>query len=231
MIEIQNVTVKCGGQAVINDLTLTIRNSRVTGLVEPNATTRVALLDAIAGVARPACGTVKVNGYNTQTASREAKRQVGYAPVTLPLFDDMTVLEYLQFVAELRGIDPAASEREARDVLAAVPLPPAADGKLIDGLSPHHRKLLCIATALVGDPEVILVDEPLRELSSADAARIIDLFETLGEAHIVAITASSQERLPAACEDVFALRRIREIAGKDNVAKNTEEVTSDVDDL
>ena len=231
MIEIKNVTVRCGCQAVINDLTMTVRNGRVTGLVEPNAATRVALLDVIAGVTRPDCGTVKVNGYDVSASPRIAKRQVGYAPVTLPVFDDMTAIEYLQFVAELRGMDASTSEREARDVLDAVSLPPAVAGKLIDGLTPHHRKLLCIATALVGDPEVILVDEPLRELPSANAARIVDLFEALGEEHIVLITASSQERLPAVCEDVFALRRIKDNAENGHDEKSTEEVTSDVDDL
>lgn len=224
MIEIRNVTLSHGRTNVLDDLTLTIRNGRVTGVVDPNAAARVALLDVIAGVVRPTRGTVLVNGYDVTAAPKDAKRQVGYAPVSLPIFDDMTAIEYLRFVAELKGMDASTSEREARDVMAAVSLPSTVAGRLIDGLTPHHRKLLCIATALVGDPEVILVDEPLRELPSADAAGIVGLIAMLGESHIVLVTASAQERLPAVCEDVFYLKKL-----KSN--ENTEEVTSNVDDL
>ena len=235
MIEMKGVTLPQGRHDVSDELTLTVRNGRVTGIIEPKAATRVALLDVIAGVVRPTHGTVLINGYDVSTSPRVAKRQVGYAPVTLPIFDDMTAIEYLQFVAELRGMDASTSEREARDVLDAVSLPPAVAGKLIDGLTPHHRKLLCIATALVGDPEVILLDEPLRDLPSAAAAGVVSLIETLGESHIVLVSVSSRERLPAVCEDVFYLRDLKaQVEDEDDAEDDeltTEEETSNVDDL
>ncbi len=217
LIEVQHVTGHYGKVIAVDDVSFKIRNGHVYGLVGPAGAGKTPVMHLMAGCIAPLAGTVLINGYDIQKNPMEAKRQIGYAPADAPLFPDMTPHEYLCFVAEAKGERDERLFRHVRDILHMTDLE-SVQHVLIRHLPEGARRRLNVAQTLTGNPDIILLDEPLEGLDPVRLGELRALIRKLGEKLTVVIAAPTLAELGGLCDHVIELSGGRVTADEDVVA-------------
>ena len=172
MIEVSHLSKKYGTHPAIEDLSFTVGDGQIFGLLGPNGAGKSTIMNILTGYLAPTSGEVKVAGFSLPEQAQQAKACVGYLPEQPPLYPEMTVQEYLDFAAELKGIKKKADRKEqvckaARRTGLEEVLP-----RLIRSLSKGYRQRVGIAQALLGAPQLIILDEPTVGL---DPAQVIEI--------------------------------------------------------
>ncbi len=185
MIEIQNLTVPG-----VTDISLKLRNGKRYALVGDGAS---AILAAVAGCLAPDAGRVLVDGYDVAAPKTDIRRRVGYLPPENPLCTDMTVYEFLDFAAEIKGLDGQTAHRLIRDLLKALGMLEAQD-RLVARLPAGNRRLVGVAQALLASPHTVLLDRPDEDLSPRQLAALATLVDATGQDATVVV----------ACRDPYA---------------------------
>lgn len=230
MIEIEGLSGSWGRREAVTDVCLKIRNGHAYAVVGPRGAGKSTLLDMIAGVLEPMSGTVTVGGYDMATHPREAKRQIGYFSETLSLFAHMTVRECLTFVAEARGTRKSKIERQVEDVLALCRLD-GVQNRLMQTLPRADRSRVGIAQALMGNPETILLDDPLAGLSPRMTATTLAILETVHETHTLVIAATDAAPFGALCDCVIRMDGGRVLSVEETIPRVPEtDVSGDLTD-
>ena len=184
MIEVKNLVKKYGNHVAVNDLSFNIEKGKIYGFLGPNGAGKSTTMNMITGYLAPTEGQVIINGHDIFEEPEEAKRCIGYLPEIPPLYLDMTPKEYLQFAADLKGI----KKKDRQDMIKqAVEMTGITDvyNRLIRNLSKGYKQRVGLAQAILGFPEIIILDEPTVGLDPKQIVEIRDVIKKLGENHTV----------------------------------------------
>lgn len=221
MIEVSHLTKKYGGHLAVDDVSFTVEDGRIYGLLGPNGAGKSTIMNILTGYLSATSGQVTVAGHPLPEEADEAKACVGYLPEQPPLYPEMTVGEYLNFVAELKKV-PRAQRKEqvlraARRTGLEKVLP-----RLIRSLSKGYKQRVGIAQALLGSPKIIILDEPTVGLDPAQVIEMRKLIRELGKAHTVILSSHILSEVQAVCQQVLILSK-----GKLAASGTLQELTAD----
>ncbi|MGN0343104.1 MAG: ABC transporter ATP-binding protein [Roseburia sp.] len=224
MIEINHLTKKFGKHVAVNDLSLTIEPGRIYGFLGPNGAGKSTTMNMITGYLGATSGSIKINGHDIFAEPEEAKKCVGYLPEQPPLYQDMTVGEYLKFVSELKKIPKDKRKQYIQEAMAMTKVKDV-EGRLIKNLSKGYRQRVGFAQAILGYPEVIILDEPTVGLDPKQIIEVRDLIRKLGEKHIVILSSHILSEVREVCDYVFIISKGRLVASDttENLLKESEE--------
>ena len=221
MIEVSHLTKKYGGHLAVDDVSFTVEDGQIYGLLGPNGAGKSTIMNILTGYLSATSGQVTVAGHPLPEEADEAKACVGYLPEQPPLYLEMTVGEYLNFVAELKKV-PRAQRKEqvlraARRTGLEKVLP-----RLIRSLSKGYKQRVGIAQALLGSPTIIILDEPTVGLDPAQVIEMRKLIRELGKAHTVILSSHILSEVQAVCQQVLILSK-----GKLAASGTLQELTAD----
>ena len=211
MIEIEHLTKKYGNHTAVDDLNLTIEPGRIYGFLGPNGAGKSTTMNIITGYLAASDGTVKIDGYDIYKEANKAKALIGYLPEIPPLYPDMTVLEYLEFVAELKKIPRADRKSEVDEACVMTGISDVA-GRLIRNLSKGYKQRVGLAQAILGKPEIIILDEPTVGLDPAQIIEVRDLIRELGKDHTVILSSHILSEISEVCNYVFIISKGKLVA-------------------
>ncbi|NCU27884.1 ABC transporter ATP-binding protein, partial [Candidatus Nomurabacteria bacterium] len=159
MIEITDLTKYYGPNLAVDNITFTVEKGEILGFLGPNGAGKSTTMNILTGYLSATSGSVKINGHDILEEPQLAKRSIGYLPENPPLYLDMTAMEFLQFVADLKGVKRADRARHLAEIMKMVKITDVAN-RLIKNLSKGYKQRVGIAQAMVGNPEVLVLDEP-----------------------------------------------------------------------
>ena len=221
MIEVSHLTKKYGGHLAVDDVSFTVEDGQIYGLLGPNGAGKSTIMNILTGYLSATSGQVTVAGHPLPEEADEAKACVGYLPEQPPLYPEMTVGEYLNFVAELKKV-PRAQRKEqvlraARRTGLEKVLP-----RLIRSLSKGYKQRVGIAQALLGSPKIIILDEPTVGLDPAQVIEMRKLIRELGKADTVILSSHILSEVQVVCQQVLILSK-----GKLAASGTLQELTAD----
>ncbi len=211
MIKVENLTKRYGSHTAVEGLSFQVEPGKIYGFLGPNGAGKSTTMNIMTGYIAATEGTVTVNGYDILKDAEEAKRYIGYLPELPPLYPEMTVLEYLKFVAELKKIPRANRQPQLEEVMELVMISDI-QGRLIKNLSKGYKQRVGLAQAVLGYPEVIILDEPTVGLDPKQIIEIRDLIKKLGEKHTVILSSHILSEVQAVCDKIMIVSRGRLIA-------------------
>ena len=210
MIEAQHLTKYYGTTCAVDDVSFTLRRGEVTALVGPNGSGKSTLMRMLTGYFSPTAGRILIDGVDVAARPALARRRLGYLPEQVALYPELTVRRYLAFVAEVKGVGRGARREAVRQVIDRCGLADVAD-RLAGTLSKGYRQRVGLAQALVGDPEVLVLDEPTVGLDPVQTVDMRGLLRTLAERTVLLSTHILSEA-SALCSRIMILARGRLVA-------------------
>lgn len=204
MIEVTNLTKRYGSHVAVDDLSFKVEKGQIYGFLGPNGAGKTTTMNIITGYLAPSEGTVTVNGKDIQKEPEETKKCIGYLPELPPLYVDMTVKEYLKFVAELKKVPAKEREKQIAEVMEMTYITDMQE-RLIKNLSKGYRQRVGLAQAILGYPEVIILDEPTVGLDPKQIIEIRDLIRKLGENHTVILSSHILSEVSAVCDHIMII--------------------------
>ncbi len=199
MIEVKHLVKRYGDFEAVRDVSFTVEKGRIYGFLGPNGAGKSTTMNIITGCLAATEGEVTINGYDIYEDPVEAKSCIGYLPELPPLYTDMTPEEYLYFVGKAKGLKGKALEDGVDRVIAKTSLTPMRS-RLIKNLSKGYRQRVGIAQAILGDPEIIILDEPTVGLDPLQNIEIRDLIRELGQNHTVILSRHILTEISAVCD-------------------------------
>ena len=211
MIEINHLVKKYGEHVAVDDLTLTVKPGKIYGFLGPNGAGKSTTMNMITGYLGATSGEVKINGHDIFADPQEAKKCVGYLPEIPPLYTEMTVREYLNFVAELKGLDKKVRKTQTEEIMELTHTKEVSE-RLIRNLSKGYRQRVGFAQAIMGYPDVIILDEPTVGLDPKQIIEVRELIKKLGKKHTVILSSHILTEISAVCDHVFILSKGKLVA-------------------
>ncbi len=210
-IQLDHVSKRYGPRTIVHDMTFSVEKGEVVGFLGPNGAGKTTTMRMIAGFTTATTGTVKVAGYDMATQNEEAARRLGYLPEQPPLYDTLDVSAYLRFVAQVKGVPRAGIARELDRVMNACRLETVTKREIYK-LSKGYRQRLGLAQALLGDPEVLLLDEPTAGLDPGQIQETREVIRAFGENHAVLISTHILPEVTLICRRVAIISNGRLLA-------------------
>ena len=204
MIEINHLVKKYGSHVAVDDLSLTVEPGKIYGFLGPNGAGKSTTMNIITGYLAATSGEVKINGFDVLKQPEEAKKCVGYLPELQPLYMDMTVKEYLDFVAELKKLEKSLRAGYVKEAMK-ITKTEEVSGRLIRNLSKGYRQRVGFAQAVLGYPEILILDEPTVGLDPKQIIEIRDLIKELGKKHTIILSSHILSEISAVCDHVFII--------------------------
>ena len=204
MIEVSNLTKKYGDHIAVDHLSFRVEKGQIYGFLGPNGAGKSTTMNIITGYLAATEGTVTIDGKDVQKDPEEAKRAIGYLPELPPLYVDMTVREYLDFVAELKKVPKKERKQQIDEVMEMTQITDMQQ-RLIRNLSKGYRQRVGLAQAILGYPEVIILDEPTVGLDPKQIIEIRDLIRKLGENHTVILSSHILSEVSAVCDHIMII--------------------------
>ena len=204
MIEVTNLTKKYGDHIAVDHLSFRVEKGQIYGFLGPNGAGKSTTMNIITGYLAATEGTVTIDGKDVQKDPEEAKRSIGYLPELPPLYVDMTVREYLDFVAELKKVPKKERKQQIDEVMEMTQITDMQQ-RLIRNLSKGYRQRVGLAQAILGYPEVIILDEPTVGLDPKQIIEIRDLIRKLGENHTVILSSHILSEVSAVCDHIMII--------------------------
>ena len=224
MIEVKNVTKKYGNFTAVDNITFTVKDGEVVGLLGQNGAGKSTTMNMITGFIEPTEGTIIVNGFDIMKKSLKAKKQIGYMPENVPLYPELTVKEFVSYMAELKLVGRKERKQEVENAIKETGLEEVKN-KLIRNLSRGYKQRVSMAGALVGNPEVLILDEPTVGLDPKQIIEIRNLIKNLGKKHTVILSSHILSEISQICERVVILNKGRIVAI--DTPENLEEKTKE----
>jgi ABC-2 type transport system ATP-binding protein len=203
MIEARSLTKRFGKKTAVDDISFTINRGEIVGLLGPNGAGKSTTMSMITGYLSSTSGTVTVGGYDILEQPEKAKALIGYLPEIPPLYTDMTVKEYLNFVYDLKKCK-LNRKRHLAEICDVVKITDVY-GRLIKNLSKGYRQRVGLAQALIGDPQVLILDEPTVGLDPKEIVEIRNLIKRLGTQRTVILSSHILSEVQAVCERVIIM--------------------------
>mgnify|MGYP004547338933 CR=1 FL=1 len=224
MIEVKNVTKKYGNFLAVDNISFTVKDGEVVGLLGPNGAGKSSTMNMITGFIEPTEGTITINGYDAISKPIKAKSQIGYMPEGVPLYAELTVKEFVTYMAELKKVPRKERKQSVEKVLEETGIKDV-EKKLIRNLSRGYKQRVSLAGALVGNPEVIILDEPTVGLDPKQITEIRKLIKELGKKHTVILSSHILSEVSQICERVIIINKgkILAIDTPENLEKKTQE--------
>ena len=204
MIEVTNVTKRYGTHTAVDDVSFRVEDGEVVGFLGPNGAGKSTTMNIITGFLSATDGGVTVDGVDVLEDPIGVKRTLGYLPELPPLYVDMTVRDYLRFVARVKGVDRADRDDANEEIMKSVGIDHVAD-RLIRNLSKGYRQRVGLGQALVGDPKALILDEPTIGLDPHQIIEMRDLIRTLGERRTVILSSHILPEVSAVCERIIII--------------------------
>jgi len=208
LIEVKHLTKSYDSHPALNDLSFTIEKGRVYGFLGPNGAGKSTTMNIMTGYIGADSGEVLINGFDILKEPEKAKRSVGYLPEIPPLYPDMTVREYLSFVSELKEIPRKDSAAQVDEVLSLVRLTDVSS-RLIRNLSKGYRQRTGLAAAVLGFPDIIILDEPTVGLDPKQIIEIRQLIRTLSKDHTIILSSHILAEVQEICDYVLIISKGR----------------------
>lgn len=211
MIEVKHLTKRYGNHIAVNDLNFTIDKGKVYGFLGPNGAGKSTTMNIITGCLGATEGEVLIDGHSIAEDPMQAKRLIGYLPEQPPVYMDMTPAEYLDFVARAKGI-PAKERAQQIETVTEKTRIQDVRNRLIRNLSKGYRQRVGIAQALLGRPEIIILDEPTVGLDPAQIIEIRELIRELGKEHTLVLSSHILSEVQAVCDAIMIISKGRLVA-------------------
>lgn len=206
MIEVKHLTKRYGSHTAVRDLSFTIEKGVIYGFLGPNGAGKSTTMNIITGCLGATDGEVRIDGHSILEEPMQAKRRIGYLPEQPPLYMDMTPEEYLRFVMNAKRVPREEQNRQLLRVMNQTKLLEVKD-RLIRNLSKGYRQRVGIAQALLGNPEVIILDEPTVGLDPAQIIEIRQLIRELGRQHTIVLSSHILSEVQAVCDRIMILSK------------------------
>lgn len=206
MIEVRNLTKKYGDHFAVQDISFSLEKGKIYGLLGPNGAGKSTTMNIMTGYIAATSGEVIIEGHDIFKEAEEAKKHIGYLPEIPPLYMDMTVWEYLFTVADLKGVPKSERKSMIGDVMEKVMITNMKD-RLIKNLSKGYKQRVGIAQTLIGNPDIIILDEPTVGLDPKQIIEIRTLIKQLGEDHTVLISSHILFEIGAVCDHVVIINK------------------------
>lgn len=211
MIRVENLTKYYGKRLAVDNISFNIEKGEIVGFLGPNAAGKTTTMRILTGFLMPTRGDVWVAGYNMLSHSLEARQHIGYFPEAVPLYRDETVRSYLDFLAEIRGLDKSRRKARIDDVVEICHLEEYVD-VFIGKLSKGFRQRVGVAQAIIHEPEVLILDEPTIGIDPIQVAMTRQLIKELGKEHTVLLSTHILPEVSMACERVIIIHEGRIVA-------------------
>ena len=206
MIEIIDVTKKYGRKIVLNKLNFKINKGEILGFLGPNGAGKSTTMNIITGYISASEGCVKVDGIDILEHPEKVKKKIGYLPEIPPLYTDMTVGEYLKFVCRIKKVDKNEEQKHIEAIMERVKINDV-KGRLIRNLSKGYKQRVGIAQALVGNPEVLILDEPTVGLDPNQIIEIRNMIKELGKEHTIMLSSHILSEVSAVCDRILIINK------------------------
>ncbi|MGI6265092.1 MAG: ABC transporter ATP-binding protein [Acutalibacteraceae bacterium] len=210
MIEVQNLSKRYGGHLAVQDITFRVNDGEILGFLGPNGAGKSTTMNILTGYLSATAGTVKINGHDVLEEPNEAKAAIGYLPEQPPLYMDMTVREYLNFMYDLKKCALPRTKHIA-EICKLMKIDDVY-GRLIKNLSKGYRQRVGFAQALIGNPPVLILDEPTVGLDPSQIIEIRTLIKSLGKHHTVILSSHILSEIEAVCDRVIIINNGRLVA-------------------
>ena len=211
MVEVKNVTKKYGKFTAVDNISFTVKDGEVVGFLGPNGAGKSTTMNMITGFIEPTNGTIEVNGYDIMKKTKKAKKQIGYMPENVPLYMDLTVKEFVSYMAELKLVERKVRKEEVQSAIKETGLEEV-ENKLIKNLSRGYKQRVSMAGALVGNPDVLILDEPTVGLDPKQIIEIRNLIKKLGKKHTVILSSHILSEISQICERVIIINKGKIVA-------------------
>ncbi len=224
MIEVRNLVKDYFGHVAVNDLSFTVEAGEVVGFLGPNGAGKSTTMNIITGYISATSGQAIINGHDIFDEPEKAKKSIGYLPEQPPLYPDMTVAEYLKFVAELKKVKKSERAKMISDIMELTKVDNVKD-RLIKFLSKGYKQRVGLAGAIMGYPEVLILDEPTVGLDPNQIIEIRELIKSLSTKHTILLSSHIMQEISAVCDKIIIINNGRLMAydTPDNIARVMEE--------
>lgn len=206
MIEVKNLVKRYGDRDVVDHLSFTVGKGQIVGFLGPNGAGKSTTMNIITGYISPTEGDVTVNGYDIYDEPEKVKASIGYLPEQPPLYPDMKVGEYLNFVSNLKGVKSSNKEKTVRKVMRATKIQDVSE-RLIKHLSKGYKQRVGLAGAMIGDPEILILDEPTVGLDPKQILEIRNLIRELSKEHTILLSSHIMQEVSAVCNQIMIINQ------------------------
>ena len=206
MIVVEDLVKSYGKFEAVKGLSLHVEEGQVVGLLGPNGAGKSTTMNIITGYISATSGSVKIDGHDIMTEPKEAKRAIGYLPEIPPLYTDMTVLSYLKFVVELKGVAKKERSEEVKRVMKITKITDRAQ-RIISKLSKGYRQRVGLAAALLGNPPILILDEPTVGLDPSQVVEIRELIRGLSKEHTVILSSHILSEVSEVCDHIIIINK------------------------
>ena len=211
MIQVENITKKYGSFTAVENINFEIEEGEIVGFLGPNGAGKSTTMNMITGFIEPTSGKIIVDGYDISKKPRKAKRQIGYMPEGVPLYSDLTVKEFVTYMAELKGVPRKEKKEKVQKAINETGLTDV-QNKLTRNLSRGYKQRVSMAGALVSNPKVIILDEPTVGLDPKQVTEIRALIKELGKEHTVILSSHILSEVSKICNRLIIINNGKIIA-------------------
>jgi ABC-2 type transport system ATP-binding protein len=211
VIEVKNVTKKYGKFVAVDDISFTINEGEIVGLLGPNGAGKSTTMNMITGFIEQTKGEIIVDGYDMLKKPKKAKREIGYMPEGVPLYTDLNVKEFVNYMAEIKQVDRKTRKEKVEKILEQTGLKDV-EKKLIKNLSRGYKQRVSMAGALVGSPKILILDEPTVGLDPKQITEIRNLIKELGKTHTVILSSHILSEVSQICNKVIIINKGKIVA-------------------
>lgn len=211
MIEVKDITKKYGNFTAVDNINFKIEEGEIIGLLGPNGAGKSTTMNMITGYIEPTEGEIIVNGYDISKKPKKAKAQIGYMPEGVPLYSDLTVKEFVTYMAELKKVDRKTRKEKVEKIIEQTGLKDV-EKKLTRNLSRGYKQRVSMAGALVGEPKILILDEPTVGLDPKQITEIRALIKELGKTHTVILSSHILSEVSQICNKVIIINKGKIVA-------------------
>jgi ABC-2 type transport system ATP-binding protein len=204
LIEVKHLVKRYGDSTAVNDLSFTVKQGQIYGFLGPNGAGKSTTMNIMTGYIAPTSGEILVNGHNILEEPQEARKCIGYLPEIPPVYPEMTVAEYLKFAASLKRIPKKEQESMISEVMELTDIT-SMSNRLIRNLSKGYRQRVGLAQAILGYPEIIILDEPMVGLDPKQIIEIRELIRSLAGHHTVILSSHILSEISAICDHIMII--------------------------
>jgi len=211
VIEVKNITKRYGKAVAVENISFTIEDGEIVGLLGPNGAGKSTTMNILTGFLEQTEGEVIIDGFDTLKKPKKAKKEIGYMPEGVPLYTDLTVKEFVTYMAEIKQVDRKTRKEKVEKIIEQTGLKDV-EKKLIKNLSRGYKQRVSMAGALVGEPKILILDEPTVGLDPKQITEIRNLIKELGKTHTIILSSHILSEVSQICNKVIIINKGKIVA-------------------
>ena len=211
MIEVKNITKRYGKAVAVENISFTIEDGEIVGLLGPNGAGKSTTMNILTGFLEQTEGEVIIDGFDTLKKPKKAKKEIGYMPEGVPLYTDLTVKEFVTYMAEIKQVDKKSRKEKVEKIIEQTGLKDV-EKKLIKNLSRGYKQRVSMAGTLVGEPKILILDEPTVGLDPKQITEIRNLIKELGKTHTIILSSHILSEVSQICNKVIIINKGKIVA-------------------